>query len=181
MCHTCQAPQSFLPSQTLPWGTHILPSPPQSNSVRSSQPTVGSPEKKRQADDCRVVLEGLMQWVKKISVRSAGSICFLKTINYVQVQKYLFGINGLNLLQCISSEPSEQSMDPEHWRWPEMHSPLAHLNWSLLKLKYRSCFNCCLKSLLHCDFHQGFKHFVEKEISFLESYLLRKIFSWKEK
>ena len=26
---------------------------------------------------------------------AACSICFLKTINYVEVQKYLFGINGL--------------------------------------------------------------------------------------
>ena len=32
----------------------------------------------------------------KRSVLTACSICFLKTINYIEVQKYLFGINGLN-------------------------------------------------------------------------------------
>ena len=29
------------------------------------------------------------------SVLAACSICFLKTINYIEVQLYLFGINGL--------------------------------------------------------------------------------------
>ena len=33
----------------------------------------------------------------KSSVLAACNIFFLKTINYIEVQKYLFGINGLTL------------------------------------------------------------------------------------
>ena len=33
----------------------------------------------------------------KRSALAAWNICFLKTINYIEVQKYLFGINGLIL------------------------------------------------------------------------------------
>ena len=36
-------------------------------------------------------------WVKKVSL-VAYNVCFLKTINYIEVQKYLFGTNGLSRL-----------------------------------------------------------------------------------
>ena len=32
---------------------------------------------------------------KKVIVLAPSSICFLKTINYIEVQMYLIGINGL--------------------------------------------------------------------------------------
>ena len=39
----------------------------------------------------------------KRSVVAACNICFLKTINCIEVQKNLFGINGLNLETCSSN------------------------------------------------------------------------------
>ena len=43
-----------------------------------------------------------MQWVKW-SVLAASNICFLKTIDCIEVQKYLFAINGLNNWNYLAS------------------------------------------------------------------------------
>ena len=43
---SAQFPQSFLPLHTRSIGMHILPSPPQSNSLSGSHPISGSPKKK---------------------------------------------------------------------------------------------------------------------------------------
>ena len=36
-----------------------------------------------------------------MSVLTACSICVLKTINFIEVLKYLFGLNGLNYLKLV--------------------------------------------------------------------------------
>ena len=39
-------------------------------------------------------LQGLMGWKRSV-LAAACNVCFLKTINWMEVQKYLFGVYGL--------------------------------------------------------------------------------------